>query len=86
MEFKNLGRNILYRLDESRRQAGADKAVSATMIYKAFADIPTKNVTDAIVSLHKRHFLKMNPDDQKIVLTALGKDRIKALRRRLKIP
>ena len=85
MEFKNLGRNILYRLDESRRQAGTEKAVSAEMVYKAFADIPARNVTDAIVSLHKRHFIKMNPDDQKIVLTARGKDKIKALRRRLKI-
>lgn len=85
MEFKNLGCNILYQLEENRRRAGIEKAVSASMIYKAFADIPAKNITDAMVSLHKRRFLKMDPDDRKIALTSLGKTKIKALRRRLEI-
>jgi len=83
MEFKNLDRNVLYCLDEKRRQAGFPKAVRPEVIYKAFADIPAKNITETLWSLDGRGLLTLDPDARRLSLTAAGKDAVKKMRRRL---
>jgi hypothetical protein len=85
MEFKNLGRNILYRLDENLRRADSGESLDANAIYKAFADIPTQNVSDTIGTLHKKGFLRIAPVSRKLSLTTLGKTKVNTLRRRLNV-
>ena len=83
MEFKNLDHNILYRLDEERRSANLQKTVHPEVIYKAFADIPERNITEILWSLENRGLIGLDPSARKLSLTATGRDAVRKIRRRL---
>ena len=85
MKFKNLEHNILYRLDEERRGANFVKAVHTDVIYKAFADIPEKSITKTLRFLDNRGLLDLDPNAQKLSLTATGKAAVKNMRRHVEI-
>jgi predicted transcriptional regulator len=72
MEFSNLRRNILDLLGDQWIQSKKIKAFKKKLIFEAFADIPAKNLEDAIEALKDDEFLEMTPDNDRMILTQKG--------------
>jgi hypothetical protein len=83
MKFKNLDQNILYRLDEELKHTRFQNALHPEVIYRAFADIPDSNITEALGSLKNRGLIGLDQNARKLFLTVPGKDAVRKFGRPL---
>ena len=77
MEFKNLGKNILYLLChelELRRECGP---LEVDRVYEAFADLPGDVIAGSIASLADRGLLQPVEKGRKVQITAEGLSEIR---------
>jgi hypothetical protein len=79
MEFNNIERNILYLLGNEWLKSGTLGPFETKWIFEQYADIPDKNMKQALRSIKQRGLVDFPSDYRNIYLTQKGLSNIKVI-------
>lgn len=78
MEFRNLGKNILYHVCEEGTRGNWCGPLEADFIYRKFSDIPDEKIASSIRSLVAKGWLQEGEGHSRLYLTDRGLSKIRA--------
>jgi hypothetical protein len=72
MKFNNIRKNILYYIGDTVVLQRKKASLTLSNVYASFADIPQKNIKEAVESLENKDLISLSAKTYSITLTDKG--------------